>query len=174
MICVSLSLADAGELPLQRREVSPFELLERTAAAHRAAAEQKQIDLQVQAAPNLPELHVDPERMAQVLGNLTSNALRHTPAGGSVILAARRGTKGILLQVQDTGSGIEAADLSYIFHRFYRGDRSRRQDGASGLGLAIAKSIVEAHGGRITVESTPGAGTTFTITLPLEGTQPAH
>ncbi len=161
-----LSLADAGELPLQRREVSPFELLERTAAAHRAAAEQKQIDLQVQAAPNLPDLHVDPERMAQVLGNLTSNALRHTPGGGSVILSARNGTKGILLQVQDTGSGIDPADLPYIFHRFYRGDRSRRQDGASGLGLAIAMSIVEAHGGKITVDSTLGAGTTFTIFLP--------
>ncbi len=161
-----LSLADAGELPLQRRDVAPLDLLNRTAAAHQAAAEQKQIDLQVQVAPNLPDLHVDPERMAQVLGNLISNALRHTPAGGSVVLAAKRGTEGILLQVRDTGSGIAAADLPYIFHRFYRGDRSRQQNGESGLGLAIAKSIVEAHGGTITAESTPGVGTTFTITLP--------
>ena len=81
-------------------------------------------------------------------------------------MAAKRGTEGILLQVRDTGSGIAAADLPYIFHRFYRGDRSRQQNGESGLGLAIAKSIVEAHGGTITAESTPGVGTTFTITLP--------
>jgi signal transduction histidine kinase len=163
-----LSLADAGELPLQRRDVDPLELLNRTAAAHHAAAEQKQIDLQVQVAPNLPNIHVDPERMAQVLGNLTSNALRHTPTGGSVILSAVDGEKGVQLQVIDSGSGIDAADLPYIFHRFYRGDRSRQQNGESGLGLAIAKSIVEAHGGRITAESTFGVGTTFTITLPLD------
>jgi signal transduction histidine kinase len=161
-----LSLADAGELPLERRNVAPLDLLDRTAASHRAAAEQKQIDLQVQVAPDLPELNVDPERMAQVLGNLTSNALRHTPEGGSVALVAKRGMEGVLLQVRDTGSGIDAADLPYIFHRLYRGDRSRQHNGASGLGLAIAKSIVEAHGGSIKAESVPGNGSTFTITLP--------
>ncbi len=161
-----LSLADAGELPLQCRDIPAIDLLNRTAVAHRVAAEQKQIDLRVQAAPTLPDLQVDPERMAQVLGNLISNALRHTPAGGSVVLAAKGGTESILLQVRDTGSGIAAADLPYIFHRFYRGDRSRQQNGESGLGLAIAKSIVEAHGGTITTESTLDIGTTFTITLP--------
>lgn len=161
-----LSLADAGELPLERRNVSPLDLLNRTAASNHAAAEQKQIDLQVQGAPDLPDLNVDPERMAQVLGNLTSNALRHTPAGGTIVLTARSEVEGVLLQVRDTGSGIAAADLPYIFHRFYRGDLSRQQTGESGLGLAIAKSIVEAHGGRITAESTLGSGTTITITLP--------
>jgi len=161
-----LSLADAGELPLERRDVTPLDLLNRTAAAYQAAAGQKQIDLQVQVAPDLPDLHVDPERMAQVLGNLTSNALRHTPARGTVILAAMAGERDMQLQVRDSGSGIDAADLPYIFHRFYRGDRSRQQNGESGLGLAIAKSIVEAHGGTITAESTSGAGTIFTITLP--------
>jgi signal transduction histidine kinase len=161
-----LSLAYAGELPLERREVAPSVLLNRTAASHRAAADQKQIDLQVQVAPDLPDLNVDPERMAQVLGNLAGNALRHTPAGGSVTLSAKRGTEGVLLEVQDTGSGIDAVDLPYIFHRFYRGDQSRQHNGESGLGLAIAKSIVEAHGGSLTAESTPGAGATFTITLP--------
>ncbi len=124
------------------------------------------INLQVQVAPNLPKIKVDPERMAQVLGNLTSNALRHTPAGGTVIFAVKAGKKGVMLQVQDTGSGIDEEELPYIFHRFYRGDRSRQQTGESGLGLAIAKSIVEAHGGTITAASTSGAGTTFTIALP--------
>lgn len=161
-----LSLADAGELPLERQHVMPSDLLNKTAAAHRAAAEQKGVDLQVQIAPELPHIDVDPERMAQVLGNLTSNALRHTPLGGAVTLSAKRSTEGTLLQVSDSGSGIAAQDLPYIFHRFYRGDRSRQQTGESGLGLAIAKSIVEAHGGSITAASTPNAGTTFTINLP--------
>ena len=163
-----LSLADAGELPLQRRDVDPAELINRTAAAYRAAAEQKGIDLQVRAAPGLPKITVDPERMAQVLGNLASNALRHTPAGGTVVFAAKEDKERAMLQVQDTGSGIAEEDLPYVFHRFYRGDRSRQQTGESGLGLAIAKSIVEAHGGTITAVSAPGAGTTFTIALPYD------
>ena len=161
-----LSLADAGELPLERRDVAPLDLLKRTTAAHQAAAAQKQIELQVLVAPDLPDIDIDPERMAQVLGNLINNALRHTPAGGAVFLAAKSGADAVLLQVRDTGSGIDAADLPHIFHRFYRGDRSRQQTGESGLGLAIAKSIVEAHGGEITAESAPGVGTTFTISLP--------
>jgi signal transduction histidine kinase len=163
-----LSLADAGELPLEYRDVDPLDLLNRTAAAYQAVAGQKEIDLQVQVTPNLPDLHVDPVRMAQVLGNLTSNALRHTPAGGTVNLVAKTSEKGVQLQVRDSGSGIDAADLPYIFHRFYRGDRSRQQNGEAGLGLAIAKSIVEAHGGSITAESILDAGTIFTITLPQD------
>lgn len=161
-----LSLADAGELPLERRDVDPLELLNRTAAAHQTAGEEKQINLQVQVAPDLPPLYVDPERMTQVLSNLVSNALRHTPTGGAVTLSAKQGRKSILLQVEDTGSGIADEDLPYIFHRFYRGDRSRQQNGESGLGLAIAKSIVEAHDGDIIAASTPGIGTVFTIILP--------
>jgi signal transduction histidine kinase len=104
--------------------------------------------------------------MAQVLGNLLSNALRYTPAGGEIVLSAENGGHTVVLRVQDNGAGIQAADLPHIFDRFYRADQSRSDNGESGLGLAIAKSLVEAHGGKIAVASAPAAGTTFTIVLP--------
>jgi signal transduction histidine kinase len=103
-----------------------------------------------------------------VLGNLVSNSLRFTQEGGEIGLTAVAHNDNIRLQVKDTGSGIAQADLPHIFSRFYRGDTSRQHNGASGLGLAIARSIVEAHGGQIKAESSPGKGTTFTITLPLQ------
>ena len=162
----TLSLADAGELTLTRRLVHPRELLERTAAAHLPRAQQLGIGLQVTAEANAPAVGVDPERMAQVLGNLVSNALRHTPAGGQISLAAAQRGNNVLLTVQDNGVGIAPDKLRRIFTRFYRGDEARQaHEGESGLGLAIAKSLVELHGGAISVESTLGEGTTFTIAL---------
>jgi len=161
-----LSLADAGELPLNRRPVTPLDLLEKTAASYQVQAQKKEISLRVDAAPALPVVSVDPDRLAQVLSNLTANAIRHTPPGGEIVLSAVSEGENTLLQVKDNGPGIASDDLPFIFHRFYRGDRSRQHNGESGLGLAIAKSIVEAHGGTITVNSTPGQGSTFTITLP--------
>ncbi len=163
----TLSLADAGELTLIRQLVHPRELLERTAAAHLPRAQQLEIDLQVTAEANVPATYVDPERMAQVLGNLVSNALRHTPAGGQISLAAEQQRNNVLLTVQDSGAGIAPDKLRRIFTRFYRGDVARQtHEGESGLGLAIAKSLVELHGGTISVESTLGEGTTFAIALP--------
>ncbi len=163
----TLSLADAGELTLTRQVVDPRALLERTAAAHAAQAHKRQVALTVEAVPGLPEVEVDPERMAQVLGNLVSNALRYTPTGGQVTLAAGVDAAGVTLRVQDNGAGIAPEHLPHIFDRFYRGDESRQHgEGESGLGLAIAKSLVEAHGGSIAAESTLGGGTTFTIRLP--------
>ena len=161
-----LSLADAGELPLTKSPVAPLELLEKTAAAHQVQAQKKGITIKVEAPEALAVIPVDPDRMAQVLGNLTANAIRHTPQGGEIRLTAVSEHGNTLLQVQDNGHGIATADLPYIFNRFYRGDRSRQHNGESGLGLAIAKSIVEAHGGTIDVTSANGQGSTFTITLP--------
>ena len=122
------------------------------------------------------DLLVDPERMLQVLANLTNNALRYTPAGGRITLAALRepGTalrepSAVLLQVQDSGEGIPPEVLPHIFDRFYRGDPARSAGGGeSGLGLAIARSIVEAHGGAVSASSAgSGLGSTFTVRLPV-------
>ena len=163
----TLSLADAGELPMQRQRLAARTLLDRLAAAYAPQAAAHQIALSVSAAPDAPDVLVDPERMAQVLGNLVTNALRHTPAGGRIDLSAQAQGGYATLVVADTGAGMPADVLPHVFDRFYRGDPARsQQDGESGLGLAIAKSIVEAHGGTIAATSTPGRGTTFTITLP--------
>ncbi len=160
-----LSLADTGELPLNLQPISPRTLLERVAARHSVAAEQRHLILQIEARDGLPMVNVDVERMSQVLDNLILNAFRYTPEGGKVLLEAC--TLGDLIQiiVTDTGRGISPEDLPYIFDRFYRGDKSRQHNGESGLGLAIAKSIVEAHAGRITVFSEPNQGTKFTVSL---------
>ena len=163
----TLSLADAGELPLMKQSVSPQELLERIAAAYQIQAQKQTVTIQTAAATNLPLIQVDPDRMAQVLGNLISNALRYTAAGGQITLSAEKEQNHVLLKVQDTGAGIDPEDLPNIFRRFYRADKSRQQNGESGLGLAIARSIVEAHGGSIAAASTPGQGTTFIIRLPI-------
>jgi signal transduction histidine kinase len=160
-----LSLADAGELQLLLQTISPKALLERTAARHAVAAQQHTITLRVVVAPNLPEVDVDVERMSQVLDNLILNAFRYTPTGGDVVLAGEMADGQVRLQIRDSGSGISREDLPHIFDRFYRGDKARRDSSESGLGLAIAKSIVEAHGGQIGVESQPGQGAVFTITL---------
>jgi signal transduction histidine kinase len=164
----TLSLADAGELKLTRQLVHPHELLERMAAAYLPKAQELEVTLQVTAQANVPPVNVDPERMVQVLGNLVSNALRYTPAGGQISLAAAQRGNNVLLTVQDNGVGIAPDELPRIFDRFYRGDEARQaSEGESGLGLAIAKSLVELHGGTITVESALGEGATFTIFLPV-------
>ncbi|MFQ5594554.1 MAG: sensor histidine kinase [Anaerolineae bacterium] len=165
----TLSLADAGELTLNRQPTSPRSLLERQVLAHQHQARQQNVTLQVKADPALPEINVDPERMAQVLGNLVSNALRYTPAGGQIVLSAEGTADTVLLSVQDSGAGIAPEDLPRVFDRFYRGDAARQQqDGESGLGLAIAKAMVEAHGGTLSVASELGRGTTFIIALPVD------
>jgi two-component system sensor histidine kinase BaeS len=162
-----LSLADAGELPLNRRAVDPSALLERTGLAYIDQAERHGVALRVEAPAALPSIAVDTDRMTQVLNNLVSNALRYT-THGTIVLRAAAQEQHVQLQMCDSGSGIVPEDLPFIFDRFYRADKARqRADSAeSGLGLAIAKAIVEAHGGTIMVASTPGSGTTFTITLP--------
>lgn len=163
----TLSLADGGELPLTRQRIDPRALLERAAMAHLAPARAQGVQLTLHAGTQVAEIHVDPERKIQVLGNLLNNALRYTPPKGTITVAAEANAGMVQLNVQDTGAGIAPEDLPHIFERFYRADPSRRQDGSSGLGLAIAKSIVEAHGDRIFVTSGRGQGTTFTIALPV-------
>lgn len=168
----TLSLADAGELSLNLQPVQPRIMLEQAAARHSVAAGQKGISLSVKPGQDLPLVEADPERMAQVFDNLIANALRHTPSGGEIFLAGESSDGQIQLQVQDNGSGIAPQDLSNIFDRSYRGDKSRQQTGESGLGLAITKSIIEIHHGTIAVDSQPGQGATFTIRLPTAKSQP--
>ncbi|MEZ4706957.1 MAG: ATP-binding protein [Caldilineaceae bacterium] len=162
----TLARADAGELQLLRKSVFPAEMLERTAAAFMTQATANQIELHVEIADGLGPIQVDPERMAQVLNNLVSNALRYTPAGGQICLRATDADDAVEISVGDNGTGIAPTNLPYIFERFYRADAARVQsNGESGLGLAIAKTIVLAHGGEISAASTPGVETTFCIRL---------
>jgi signal transduction histidine kinase len=162
----TLSLTDAGELVLQRKEIAPRALLQRIAEVYRHQAEQQGVTLTVVAPDALPAVSVDVDRMVQVLSNLVGNALRYTPAGGGVTLAVGRAPQGTILTVRDSGQGIAPDALPHVFDRFYRADRARAQaEGESGLGLSIAKALVEAHGGTLAVASQPGKGTIFTLLL---------
>ncbi|KDN80702.1 sensor histidine kinase [Kitasatospora cheerisanensis] len=167
-----LAAADAGELVLHPEPVDVDDLLTQVANAHGAQAKTAGVTLAVEPSPADPspagpEVLADPVRLRQALGNLVSNAVRHTPAGGVVTLRARAAAGAVRIEVADTGHGIAAADLPLVFERFWRADRSRnRQTGGSGLGLAIVRKLVELHDGTVQVASTPGTGSVFTVTLP--------
>ena len=161
----TLSLADVGELVLRRRSVEPGALLGMVAAAYQHQAEQKGVRLSLGVEADLPAAGLDPERMEQVLRNLVDNAIRHTPSGGEIRLTAGPSEGGLVLAVEDSGSGIAPEALPHIFERSYRGDLSR-SGGDSGLGLAIAKSIVELHGGTIAAQNRPSGGARFVMFIP--------
>ena len=164
----TLSLADAGELNLSLQVVEPLELLEQVKTSFTPLADSQDVRLVTDADPLLPPMQIDRDRMVQVLGNLVSNSLRFTPAGGRITLSARQVDGMLELLVSDTGSGISPEHLQNIFARFYRVNESRYQnESESGLGLAIAKSIVSAHAGIILAESVVGQGTTMRIRLPM-------
>jgi two-component system OmpR family sensor kinase/two-component system sensor histidine kinase BaeS len=167
-----LALADAGQLPLYPETFSPPQLLHSLARSFAHQAEKGNVNLQVTTVPTLPEIWADPQRIAQVLGNLVTNALRYTPSGGTITLSSWydlvAGQPQVCMAVTDTGTGIAQEDLPHIFDRFWRADRSRsRTSGGAGLGLAIAKRIIDAHQGRIWVYSDPGQGTTVAFSLPV-------
>ncbi len=160
---------DAGGLPLDREWGSVTDLISDTLETFRHTAQDNQIDLLGQASPDCDPVDMDIQRIGRVLNNLVGNALRYTPPGGSVTVQAKREGDRVLVSVCDTGEGIQPADLPHLFDRFYRGEKSRsRKTGGAGLGLAIAKGIVEAHGGQISVASKPGEGACFEFHLPCE------
>ncbi|MGA5045782.1 sensor histidine kinase [Streptomyces arboris] len=171
-----LAAADAGVLRLHPEPVRIGELLSQVAAAHQARAETAGVTLTVVAEAGVV-LDADPVRLRQAVGNLVSNAVRHTPAGGTVTLRAygdgggsESAARWVVIEVADTGTGIPAGDLPYVFDRFWRAEKSRsRRTGGSGLGLAIVRKLTEAHGGTAGATSTEGEGSAFTLRLPAGG-----
>ncbi len=165
----TLALADAGQLKLERVKTDLAALARGLVERFRAQAASQGAEIQLDIEPGCPEISIDPTRIEQILTNLLSNALRYTPAGGSVGVSLRCKGKIVHIAVHDSGTGIPEAALPYIFERFYRADRARnRNEGGSGLGLAIALKIAELHGGTLTAENDPRGGALFTLSLPVE------
>jgi signal transduction histidine kinase len=164
-----MSQLDMGGFPLHRAPSSLSDLVSDTLESFSQLAKQQEITLEGQVESDVDPVFMDTQAIGRVFNNLISNALRHTPANGRVNVWVRRGSSGVDVTVSDTGEGIRAQDIPHIFDRFYRGDASRsrhRGTGGAGLGLAIARGIVQAHGGTIEVQSEPGKGTQFTFHLP--------
>lgn len=164
-----LSRVEAGAFDLVFTPVSPASLIERTQNTLGRQFEEKDIHLEIDMEPNLPDIKVDKDRIIQVLTNLAGNALQYTPSGGKVTFLVRRESSDVLFSVRDTGIGIAADQIPLIFNRFYRTDKSRtRTSGGSGIGLTIAKALVKMHGGKIWAESKgEGRGSTFSFLIPL-------
>jgi two-component system sensor histidine kinase BaeS len=168
-----LAQAEAGQLRLARQPIALAGVVDHAVAAIRPQAIAKDIVLGTDLPTDLPQVDGDPERIGQVLRNLISNAVAHTPQGGKILVAAKARDGQVAVAVQDTGAGIAPEHLPFVFDRFYRADASRaRQTGGAGLGLAIVKQLVLAHGGTVDVTSEPGQGSTFTFTLPIEPRYP--
>jgi signal transduction histidine kinase len=175
-----LAQAEAGQLPLNLQPTDLSALARDVAAGFGPVAEAEGVTLTLDVPADLPCIEADPARLTQVLYNLVSNALRHTPSGGKIVIGGgqdppglRPGGKGgsAWVSVQDSGEGISADHLPHVFERFYRADPARGRDtGGAGLGLAVARAIVEEHGGQITAasEGVPGRGSTFTVRLPIK------
>lgn len=163
-----LSLAEAGQLPLEKIPTDLKRLIVETFQAVESLAIEKDISL-VDAVPELPEVNIDPFRIRQVLFNLLTNALHHTPTGGEIRIRGKLRLNEVEISVEDTGEGLTGEQLKVVFDRFYRGEKSRsRESGGTGLGLAIVKAIVEAHAGRVEAYSSgKGQGSQFRVVLPL-------
>jgi signal transduction histidine kinase len=163
-----VSRAEERQLELRLERTRPQQLIEAAANAAAPAFVAKGVDLHVEPDDNVPDVTVDRDRIGEVLANLLENALRHTPAGGTVSLSALADDEDALVTVTDSGEGLDAGDLERIFERFYRADPSRSRDrGGSGIGLTISRAIAEAHGGTLTAESAGrGCGSSFLLRLP--------
>jgi signal transduction histidine kinase len=163
-----LTLAEAGQLRLQLAPIALEDIITIAVNGLALQAKSKQLSLQVDIPTDLPLVEADPQRVGQILRNLLSNAIKHTLPEGKICVSAKTIGKEVEVSVQDTGVGIAAEHLPYLFKRFYRADRSRsRATGGTGLGLAIVEQLVQAHGGHVSVQSQEGKGTCFTFTLPM-------
>jgi histidine kinase len=163
-----LSRLEAGAERFDPQPVDPSSAIRTAEMNLRPQFEDKGVMLSEEAPEGLPAVWVDPDKLQQVLVNLLTNACRYTPPGGTVTVTASKAAHEIVFSVRDTGIGIPADDLPHIFERFYRVDKSRSSaGGGAGIGLAVAKGVIEQSGGSIHVESVPGEGTTMMFTLPL-------
>lgn len=161
-----LSRIETGQAPMKIAPLSLKPLLHRVGERFQLPASRSGLELAVEVPADLPQVLADEERVEQVVVNLLHNAIKFTPPGGRVVLSARREGDFAAISLQDTGVGIAGEDLPHIFERFYKADKAR-SGGGTGMGLAIAKHIVQAHSGEIRAESTEGQGSTFTFTLPI-------
>ncbi len=162
-----LSLAEAGELKLHYQAEDIAALINQTVATLQTQATTKRISVSIDLPDKLPAVNIDSHRISQVLRNLLENALTHTAQSDTITVTAREQDGWVEVIIADTGEGIPAEDLPNIFERFYRVDKSRtRATGGTGLGLTIAKRLIEAHGGKIEAQSEPGKGSRFSFTLP--------
>jgi PAS domain S-box-containing protein len=166
---LDVSRLEAGKIKLNRTPLDLARAAENVAAGFGPQIAAKGQTLRLDLPADLPRAWADPERIAQVLANLVSNAHKYTPEGGTITVAIRREDELLHVSVADTGVGLSADERARLFTKFYRVDKSAsRQAGGTGLGLAITRALVELHGGTIGVESAPGRGSTFSFTLPLE------
>lgn len=162
-----LALAEAGQLYYEKQPIELGQIVTQTLGALQPSAQQKSITLQSELPAHLPLILADERRLSQVVRNLVHNAITHTKPNGNVMITARSTPNFVHVHVNDTGDGIDAEHLPFVFERFYRVDPSRnRATGGAGLGLAIVKKLVESHGGEVMVTSTKGKGTTFSFTIP--------
>jgi two-component system, OmpR family, phosphate regulon sensor histidine kinase PhoR len=170
---LELARSESGAIPMRRERFDLGDVAAATVNAFAQRADALGVELELDA-PVAVEVDADRGRLTQVAVNLLDNALRHTPRGGSVVVEVARAERDALLRVRDTGAGIPFADLPRVFERFYVVDRSRSRErgGGTGLGLAIAKHLVEAHGGSLVAESEYGRGATFTMRVPAVAAEP--
>jgi two-component system phosphate regulon sensor histidine kinase PhoR len=164
-----LSRIESGRVPLEKVPTPPDELLKAAYSRIRLQAERANLEVVLSYPESLPLVSADPSRISQVLGNLLHNAIKFTPEGGKITLGADEVERDVVFTVQDNGVGIPSDELPRIFERFYKADRSR-SGGGTGLGLAISRHLIDAHGGRIWVESVEGRGSAFFFTLPIAAT----
>ena len=164
-----LSLAEAGQLKLHLEQTDLVDLIESETTVFHARCREKGVNLNTETDPGLPSVNIDRDRIKQVLHNLLENALRYTPAGGTINVKTHVMKDGpVSVAVSDTGGGIDPADLPYVFDHFYKADKSRQRIyGNAGIGLALVRKYVELHRGSVSVKSQPGKGSTFYFTLPL-------
>jgi len=163
---LDLSRIESGRVPFDRRPVSPLSMITNAVERMRLQAERGGLTLQIEDKTSLPEVMADAERIEAVLVNLIHNAIKFTPPGGQISVGGRQENEQVVFSVRDTGIGINPQDQSRIFERFYKADQSR-SGGGTGLGLSIARHTIEAHKGRIWLESNPGQGSTFYFSLPV-------